>query len=114
MSLVRFVRPGGQVFIDHYRLWWKSFLLGKYYVRPLTRRIPPQKLFPLVKGYFGAVYPVTGWVQRFAGTRGRALSWMLGIADYRGISGVEDEATARELSLLDTYDMLAPAMLKRL
>ena len=33
---------------------------------------------------------------------------MLAMADYRGAIAMSDE-TARELSLLDTFDMLAPA-----
>jgi SAM-dependent methyltransferase len=107
-SLVRFVRPGGHLFIDHYRLWWKSFFLGKYYLRPLTRLVPPRKLFPLVKGYFGLMYPLTGLLRPALGNMSRGLSWGVGIADYRGYPDIDPES-ARELSLLDTYDMLAPA-----
>ena len=107
-SLVRFVKPGGEIVIDCYRLDWQSFFLGKYWLRPLTKRVPPQRLHPLVAGYVRAVYPVTGAAQKVLGRNGRRLSWMLGMADYRGVFQADDK-TLRELSELDTFDMLAPA-----
>ena len=107
-SLVRFLKPGGEIVIDVYRLSWKSLLLGKYYLRPLTRRIPPERLYAFVKLHVGWVYPLTGLVQKVVGRRGRSLSWLLGMADYRG-KFAADDATHREHSLMDTFDMLAPA-----
>lgn len=108
MSLVRFVRPGGRIFVDVYRLHWKSFLLGKYYLRPITRRVKPEALHRLVRFHVGWVYPTTGFLRRLLGRRARTLSWMLGVADYRGVYDV-DEESLYELSVLDTFDALAPA-----
>jgi len=107
-SLVRFLKPGGEIAIDVYRLSWKSFFPGKYYVRPITRRLPAPALHRLVKFHVGWVYPLTGWLQRRIGRVGRSLSWTLAMADYRGEYPVDDD-TARTLSELDTMDMLAPA-----
>jgi len=108
MSLVRFLKPGGQIVIDHYRLYWKSFCTGKYYLRPFTRRMDPRRLHKFVKFHVGWVYPLTGAIHRLAGRPIRAFSWMLGMADYRGVYQL-DEAALYEQSLLDTFDMLAPA-----
>jgi 2-polyprenyl-3-methyl-5-hydroxy-6-metoxy-1,4-benzoquinol methylase len=108
LSLSRFLKPGGEIVIDVYRLSWRSLFLGKYYLRPLTRRIPPETLYRFVRFHVGWVYPLTGLVQKVIGRPGRSLSWMLGMADYRGKFAVDD-ATLREHSLMDTFDMLAPA-----
>ncbi len=107
-SLVRFLKPGGQIAIDSYRLDWKSLLLGKYWLRPLTKRLPTKVLHPLVRAQVRAIYPLTGVAQKLIGRRGRSLSWMLGIADYRGVFDA-DPAMLRDLAELDTFDMLAPA-----
>ena len=108
LSLTRFLRPGGEIVVDVYRLGWRSLLTPKYYLRPLTRRLPPPTLLRLVRLQAGWVLPVTGWVQRRVGRIGRNLSWVLGVADYRGVLPIDD-ATARELAELDTFDMFAPA-----
>lgn len=107
-SLVRFLRPGGHLFIDHYRLSWRSPFLGKYWLRPLTRRLPPETLLRLVRRHVGLVYPLTGGLRGLLGDRSRSVSWALGMADYRGLVDLDD-AACRELSVLDTFDALAPA-----
>jgi 2-polyprenyl-3-methyl-5-hydroxy-6-metoxy-1,4-benzoquinol methylase len=107
LSLTRFVRPGGHIFIDVYRLFWKSFVLGKYYVRPFTRRMQPERLHRMVRWHVGWVFPLTGWIHRRIGRPGTALSWMLAVADTRRHHKT-DERTALELTTLDTFDMLAP------
>ena len=108
MSLTRFVKPGGEIFIDVYRLSFRSLFLGKYYLRPITRRISVPTLHRLVRFHVGWLYPFTGLVQRVAGSAGRSLSWALAMADYRGVYDA-DEETLRNFALLDTFDMLAPA-----
>ncbi len=107
-SLLRFLKPGGEIVVDVYRLYWQSALLGKYYLRPVTSRLPPELLHRLVKRHVAWVYPFTGWLQGRIGRRGRSLSWMLGVADARGRYAMDD-TVARTLSELDTFDMLSPA-----
>ncbi len=108
MSLVRFLKPGGEIVIDHYRFYWKSFLFGKYYLRPITRRLSPQTLHRFVRFHVGWVYPLTGLIHKLAGRPIRGFSWLLGVADYRGVHDL-DEKALYEHALLDTFDMLAPA-----
>ena len=100
--------PGGEIAIDVYGLGWRCLLTPKYALRPLTRRMKPERLHRLVRAHVGWVHPLTGLLHRAIGGRARHLSWMLGVADYRGLYPM-DAATARELSELDTFDMLAPA-----
>jgi 2-polyprenyl-3-methyl-5-hydroxy-6-metoxy-1,4-benzoquinol methylase len=108
MSLVSFLKPGGRIFVDIYRLHWKSFFLGKYYLRPITRRMRADVLDRFVHSHVGWVYPLTGFLRHFLGRRARSLSWMLSVADYRGVYEVDDRALY-QLSLLDTFDALSPA-----
>jgi len=107
-SLTRFLKPGGEIVVDVYRLSWRCLLMAKYYLRPLTHRLSPQALLRLVRFQVGWVFPFTGWIQRRVTRRGRNLSWVLGVADYRGLFEMDD-ATARELAELDSFDMFAPA-----
>ncbi|HUN81895.1 MAG TPA: class I SAM-dependent methyltransferase [Phycisphaerae bacterium] len=108
LSLVRFLKPGGEIMIDHYRLWWKSLFFGKYYMRPFTRKMSPESLHKFVRFHVGWVYPLTGTIYKILGRPVRGFAWGLGMADYRGVYKISD-AALREHSLLDTFDMLAPA-----
>ncbi len=107
-SLVGMLKPGGEIVVDVYRLSFKTFLWGKHYLRPVTRLLPPRAQHAFVKAHLGWAYPVTGAVHRALGLRaGRYASWVLAVADFRGLPDVDD-ALARELAELDTLDMLAP------
>jgi len=106
-ALVSFLKPGGEIVIDVYRLSWRCLLLGKYYLRPLTRRLRPETLHGLVKTHVGWVYPLTGSLQRLTGAWGRKLSAVLAMADYRGVYEAPDDVL-RVLAELDTFDMLSP------
>lgn len=108
LSLVEYLKPGGEIVFDCYRLHWKSFVWGKYYLRPLTRHLPPAAQHRFVKAHLAWAYPLTGAIHRTLGLRpGRYASWLLSVADFRGLPDI-DEAHARELSELDTLDMLSP------
>ena len=107
-SLVRYLKPGGEIVIDVYRLDWTTPFFGKYYVRPLTKRMSSKMLQTLVRAHVAWLYPVTGLLHRAIGSRARYLSLLLSMADYRGTFDADD-ATFRTLSELDTFDMLSPA-----
>jgi len=107
-SLVRLLKPGGWIAIDCYRLDWRTPFLGKYWLRPFTKRLSPRALHRLVRAHVAWAYPLTGAVQAAFGSRGRSLSWALSLADYRGVYRA-DPVMLRRLAELDTFDMLAPA-----
>ncbi|MEO8481810.1 MAG: methyltransferase domain-containing protein [Acidobacteriota bacterium] len=108
-ALLPLLKPGGEIVIDVYRLSWKSLFQGKYYLRPVTRRIRPQRLFPIVQRYVRAMYPLLGLPHRIVGSRAaRAMGQVVGICDYRGYFALSSEKHF-ELCLLDTFDMLSPA-----
>lgn len=108
LALPRVVVPGGQIVVDVYRRSWKTRFWGQYYLRPLTRRIAPERLLPLVERYFSVVYATTGRLRSFNDHWSKIVSIALGIADYRGELDLSTEKM-RELCLLDTFDKLSPA-----
>jgi len=108
LSLTRFLKPGGQIVVDVYRLNWRKLLLPKYYLRPITRLIPPHTLLRWVRLQVSWTHPLIRWVHRLGFNRlGRVISSALGVIDYRGLIEVSD-TKARELSVLETLDSLSP------
>jgi SAM-dependent methyltransferase len=113
MSLVRFLKPGGSLVVDLYpkgsglkgRL--KDMLRTKYWVRPLTKRVPPERLYHWCERYVKTMWPLAKRINRVPRI-GRYLNWALLIADYRGRLPLS-EAQLLEWATLDTFDMLAPA-----
>ncbi len=105
-SLTRHVRPGGRLVADvyaktfvRYRLW------PKYWVRPLTRRMQPDRLYRLTSRYVDLIWPLSRWIRRIP-VIGKPLNWRLLIGDYSDF--IADDDTLREWARLDTFDMLAP------
>ena len=107
--LPEYVRPGGQLVIDVYKRprGLRRVLNTKYWVRPLTRRVPPARLYRFVRRYVGAMWPLARALSRIP-RAGRHITWALLIGDYRGVLDLSD-AQLREWAILDTFDMLAPA-----
>lgn len=102
------VRPGGTLAIDVYRrlVWWKQLLVTKYWVRPITRRIPAETLYRLCERWVAPWWRVTGWVGKVTGHTKTSL--LLLIPDYRGTHPLADDVQ-KQWSTLDCFDMLSPA-----
>ncbi len=106
-SLLPMVRHGGEFVSDVYRRSWKTWFWGQYYLRVITRRIPPERLFPLVERYFNIVHAATGLLLPVSSHFSKLVSLLLGTADYRGLYPMRPEVM-REWCLLDTFDKLSP------
>jgi len=107
-SLMSMAKPGGAIVADVYRKTWKTYFWGQYYLRVITTRIPPRKLFPIVKVYFEIVHWLTGLFLPLSSHFSKILSIVLGTADYRGLYPLEAKVM-KEWCLLDTFDKLSPA-----
>ena len=107
LSLLPYGKTGADVAFDVYRRSWKSLFWGQYYLRHFTKRLPPERLFPIVQKYFSLVYSLTGLIRPFNDHLSKVLSLGLGTADYRGLYPL-DEVKMRELCFLDTFDKLSP------
>jgi SAM-dependent methyltransferase len=106
LSLPRHVKPGGSIVADVYAKTFSTYLLStKYWVRPLTRRIAPERLYRWTRRYVDVMWPVARLVRRIPKI-GKPLNWRLLIADYS--DWISEDEVLREWAYLDTFDMLAP------
>jgi ubiquinone/menaquinone biosynthesis C-methylase UbiE/uncharacterized protein YbaR (Trm112 family) len=112
MELPRYLKPGGRLTVDVYKK--KNSIRGylgrlvstKYIVRPLTRRMAPEKLYRRVEAYINFMWPIARVINRIPKI-GRWLNWRLLVADYRGVFPLP-EHLLKEWAILDTFDMLSP------
>lgn len=111
-SLVAMAKAGGHLVVDVYKRNRVSKLVSftpapptKYWVRPVTKRLPPRSLYALVKAYVLLMWPASRVIARLP-RYGRNINWMLLIADHSNL-GLSDEAQ-RKWAVLNTFDMLAP------
>lgn len=101
------LRPGGRLAVDLYpKLVW-NLVWPKYWLRPLTKRLPQQALFRWVERLVPILLPISDLLRRVPRSRGR-LRYLVPVANYRGVFPLTDEQL-REWAVLDTFDMLAPA-----
>lgn len=106
-ALVEQIAPGGRIAVDLYPQLALNVVWPKYWLRPLTRRIPAERLFPLVSRMVDVLWPVSLALGRTPGI-GRKLRHALPIANYEGLLPLTPRQL-KEWAVLDTFDMLAPA-----
>jgi SAM-dependent methyltransferase/uncharacterized protein YbaR (Trm112 family) len=106
-GLPQCLKECGKIAVDVYRLSWKCLLMPKYWLRPLTKRLPAPLLFRIVSTYVPVLLPVSSFVGRIPGVGGR-LRYLVPIANYTGVLPLSPEQL-REWAILDTFDMLSPA-----
>ncbi|MEO5357060.1 MAG: methyltransferase domain-containing protein [Nitrospirae bacterium YQR-1] len=111
LSLPPCLKPGGRLTIDIYckfDKWYKDLLMTKYYIRPFTTKLPPEKLYKLCEKYVNFLYPITGLFHKITGISSRKLSIIFSMADYRGVFNLS-ENVLKEWAVLDTFDFLSAA-----
>lgn len=106
LSLPRFVKPGGRLAVDVYPWLVTNIFWSKYWLRPVTKRLPQQLLFRWVQWLVPRMLPVSNWLTRIPGFRGR-LRYLVPVANYRGVFPLNDRQL-EEWAVLDTFDMLGP------
>jgi hypothetical protein len=82
-------------------------LWPKYWLRPLTKRIPADRMLPLVRGMVDVLLPLSIAIGRIPGV-GRKLRYAIPVANYDGILPLNRQQL-HEWAVLDTLDMLSPA-----
>jgi SAM-dependent methyltransferase len=107
VSVTTQVRPGGRVAVDVYPKSLATFFWPKYWLRPITRRLPTRLLFPLVQALVPALIPLRRLLGRVP-VIGRKLRYAIPILDYEGSLPLS-KSQLEEWAILDTFDMYAPA-----
>ena len=105
-ALVAKATPGGEIVVDFYPIrgrWTK--LNAKYLLRPLTRRLPHDRLLKLIDGNLDWLMATHRALVRW-GLGG--FTWFLPVVDLRYLPESLSAAELREWALLDTFDMFSP------
>jgi SAM-dependent methyltransferase len=104
-ALPKVLKPGGELCADIYRASiLRTVLLTKYWVRPFTRNMNPDRLYSRVQRWVDFMWPLSNLIRRLP--KGHGINWRLLVADYSPL-GLKGQIL-KEWSYLDTYDMLAP------
>jgi 2-polyprenyl-3-methyl-5-hydroxy-6-metoxy-1,4-benzoquinol methylase/uncharacterized protein YbaR (Trm112 family) len=100
------LRPGGKLVIDIYAKLFLNLFWPKYWLRPVTTRMLPERLLQLVRGMVRVLLPVSLLIGRIP-LLGRKLRYALPVANYAPDFPLS-QAQLKEWAILDTFDMLAP------
>ena len=108
LCLTEVLRSKGNIVVDAYKKlpWWMHLFETKYWVRPITKRIPLPYIYWFCERWVNIWWSITGLFVRLTGRR--FVSWFLLIADYRGVYPLSDKIQ-KERSILDSFDMLTPS-----
>lgn len=105
-ALPLMVAMRGQLCVDFYEKSWKSMLLPKYWLRPMTKRMPKKRLFAILQSTVPKLLPVSQLLGRVP-VLGGWLKRLVPVANYGGILPLSEQQHL-EWSLLDTFDWLSP------
>ena len=106
-ALPTMLAKGGKLCVDYYEKSWKSLFHTKYWLRPLTTRLPSWILFFLLdKIAIPTLLPVSRYLGRIP-YFGFILTRLIPVANYYAILPLND-IQQREWSLLDTFDWFSP------
>jgi len=106
-ALGSLLRAGGRLAVDVYPRLWTDVLWPKYWLRPVTTRLPSAVLFKNVQRAVRWLWPVSLAVGRVP-VIGRKIRYAIPIVNYEGIYPLSPEQL-KEWAVLDTFDMLSPA-----
>ncbi len=106
LALPRMLAVGGRICVDFYQKSWKSSLLPKYWLRPLTKRMSKTRLFSVLQDLVPKLLPVSVLLGKIPVLGGR-LKRLVPVANHVGVLPL-DERQQVEWSLLDTFDWFSP------
>jgi SAM-dependent methyltransferase len=107
-SLVPFLRPGGTIVIDVYS---KSGFPPplKYWVRPITRRVPPKALYAVLSRMIPLAFNVKNVVSRTPAIGPRMAALIpIGPLSHAEIGLHYTDAELKQVKVLSAFDMLSP------
>ncbi|MGH9278699.1 MAG: methyltransferase domain-containing protein [Acidimicrobiales bacterium] len=105
--LVEFLPQGARYAftIYSYKPWTK--LYSKYWVRPLTTRMRPDRLLKGIEAVMPVAFPVTSALFPLPAL-GKVFQFVIPVANYVDHTDLSRELRYQE-AVMDTFDMLAPA-----
>ena len=103
------VKPGGELVVDFYPYkGWYTKVHAKYILRPLTKRLPQERLLGLIQDNVGWMTRATRFFDRVG--VGKLVNRFIPVCDIRRTFPENlSEEELREWAVLDTFDMFSPA-----
>lgn len=108
LALPAQLRQGGKLAVDVYPKLRLNVLWPKYWLRPLTRRIEPQRLFRIVERLVPLLLPISDLVAAIP-VAGKKLRYAVPVVNHRPAFPRLNRQQVREWAVLDTFDMFGPA-----
>ncbi|THB73279.1 MAG: class I SAM-dependent methyltransferase [Gammaproteobacteria bacterium] len=106
-SLPPMLKDGGRLCVDYYEKSAMSRFFPKYWLRPLTKRLPKKKLFTTLQLLVPIMLPISRLTSSIP-VLGKYLKRLIPVANLDGIAPL-DKQQQIEWSLLDTFDWFSPA-----
>jgi len=108
-TIAMYAKPGGELVVDAYnRKYWRTYHSPMYLVRPITRRIPHDRLYRWVSWWVPRLLPTSTWIRDNIPMVGRQVSAVIPIANYNGVFPTQSASLLEQYAILDTFDTLAP------
>lgn len=106
LSLLPYLKNGGEVVVDIYSRRWFTYLKPKYFLRPLAHLVEPPTLYRLVARVVPILLPLSIFLRKIP-VIGKYLSYLVPVANYKDIYPLTKQQLV-EWSILDTFDGLSP------
>jgi len=107
LSMVPFLKPGGEISLDVYLKTFRShYLNAKYWLRPLTRRINRERLYRVVRLIAPRWIPLSNAIRRIPKV-GWFLDSLVPIPNYTDWLPLTPVQVV-EWAILDTFDEFSP------
>jgi len=108
LRLVPFLRPGGTIVIDVYS---KSGFPPplKYWVRPITRRVPPKALYAILSRLIPFAFEIKSLLRRAPAIGPRMAAMIpIGPLSHAEIGLHYSDSELKQVKILSAFDMLSP------
>jgi 2-polyprenyl-3-methyl-5-hydroxy-6-metoxy-1,4-benzoquinol methylase len=105
-SLPPLLAEGGLLVVDSYLRSMRSLCHPRFLFRVVTKRMRPEKLFPLIQSMTPSLLKLSRLVGRIPGI-GRYFSRLIPVANYEGVYPLTERQLV-EWATLDTFDWLSP------
>lgn len=99
---------GGKLVVDVYPKLTLNVFWPKYWLRPITKRLRPHRLFSIVELLVPILLPVSDAISRLP-LVGSKLRYAVPVVNHRRAIPQLTDRQVREWALLDTFDMFGPA-----
>ncbi|MCC6598980.1 MAG: class I SAM-dependent methyltransferase [Alphaproteobacteria bacterium] len=108
--ILQFVKEDGAVFVQSYARTPVQMLRWKYALRPVTKRMNPEKLYNTIKAYGPFAFKLTNAIHKIPG--GKYFNFFcVPFLNYRHAARFDGMTDAQmlEYGIHDTFDALSPA-----